>query len=190
MSHSSAPIPGRKLGAGLLGGEGFILQKVTGPGLAFAELDGDAVEHLPAVKVVAIDPTGAGDAFVGSLAVYLGEGHPLKEAPRDWGQTVVMRDLNGDGCPDIYVCNDYWTIDRIWINDGHGHFKDVAIENGTHLHPVPWSAIQVKRNGKDSPTATIDTSKYQLMPSVMRDQSMDLSPSVKEIVKEMQVLRD
>ncbi len=27
------------------------------------------VEHVPAVKVDAVDPTGAGDAFVGSLAV-------------------------------------------------------------------------------------------------------------------------
>ena len=43
----------------------------------------------------------------------------------------------------------------------------------------------------DKMSATIDTSKYQLMPSVMmRDQSMDLSPSVKELVKQMQVLRD
>lgn len=35
----------QKLGAGLVGGEGFILQKVTGPGMVFAELDGDAVEY-------------------------------------------------------------------------------------------------------------------------------------------------
>ena len=35
----------RKLGAGFFGGEGFILQKLTGPGMAFAELDGDAVEY-------------------------------------------------------------------------------------------------------------------------------------------------
>jgi uncharacterized protein (TIGR00266 family) len=35
----------RKLGAGLFGGEGFILQKLTGPGMVFAELDGDAVEY-------------------------------------------------------------------------------------------------------------------------------------------------
>lgn len=35
----------RKFGAGLVGGEGFILQKVTGPGMVFAELDGDAVEY-------------------------------------------------------------------------------------------------------------------------------------------------
>ncbi len=35
----------RKLGAGMFGGEGFILQKLTGPGMAFGELDGDAVEY-------------------------------------------------------------------------------------------------------------------------------------------------
>ena len=35
----------KKLGAGLLGGEGFILQKVTGPGLAFLELDGEIIER-------------------------------------------------------------------------------------------------------------------------------------------------
>ena len=35
----------RKFGAGVFGGEGFILQKLTGPGIAFAELDGDAVEY-------------------------------------------------------------------------------------------------------------------------------------------------
>lgn len=30
----------RKIGAGLVGGEGFIMQRVTGPGMAFFELDG------------------------------------------------------------------------------------------------------------------------------------------------------
>jgi ribokinase len=43
-------------------------------------VDGDAVEHIPAVRVAAVDPTGAGDAFIGSLAVYLGEGLPLRDA--------------------------------------------------------------------------------------------------------------
>jgi uncharacterized protein (TIGR00266 family) len=47
----------RKLGAGLLGGEGFILQKLTGPGITFAELDGDAVEyHLQPNQVMKIEP--------------------------------------------------------------------------------------------------------------------------------------
>lgn len=35
----------RKLGTGFFGGEGFILQKLTGPGLAFFEIDGEVVEY-------------------------------------------------------------------------------------------------------------------------------------------------
>ena len=35
----------KKLGAGLVGGEGFIMQKVTGPGLAFFEFDGYCPEY-------------------------------------------------------------------------------------------------------------------------------------------------
>ncbi len=44
----------RKLGAGLVGGEGFIMQKVTGPGLAFFELDGYCPEYTlaPGEKLV------------------------------------------------------------------------------------------------------------------------------------------
>ncbi|MGA2820453.1 MAG: TIGR00266 family protein [Anaerolineales bacterium] len=47
----------RKLGAGFFGGEGFILQKLTGPGIAFGELDGDAVEyHLKSGEVMKVEP--------------------------------------------------------------------------------------------------------------------------------------
>jgi ribokinase len=37
-------------------------------------------QHIPAPSVRAIDTTGAGDAFVGSLAFYLAEGQPIAEA--------------------------------------------------------------------------------------------------------------
>src|SRR6267142_3200266 len=50
-------------------------------------------------------------------------GHTLTSVPLDWGLTATFRDINGDGLPDLYVCNDYWTPDRIWLNDGHGHFR-------------------------------------------------------------------
>ena len=47
----------RKLGAGLLGGEGFILQSLTGPGMVFAELDGDAVEYrLESGQTMKVEP--------------------------------------------------------------------------------------------------------------------------------------
>ena len=42
----------------------------------------DGSEHVPPFKVNAIDSTGAGDAFIGSFAVFLGEGVPEKEAVR------------------------------------------------------------------------------------------------------------
>jgi enediyne biosynthesis protein E4 len=51
------------------------------------------------------------------------EGRALPGPPLDWGLTATFRDINGDGYPDLYVCNDYWTPDRIWLNDGHGHFR-------------------------------------------------------------------
>ena len=35
----------KKLGAGLFGGEGFVLQKVSGQGVVFAEFDGHVVEY-------------------------------------------------------------------------------------------------------------------------------------------------
>ena len=36
----------KKLGAGFFGGEGFILQKITGPGLVFLEFDGHIEEYI------------------------------------------------------------------------------------------------------------------------------------------------
>lgn len=54
-------------------------------------------------------------------------GRPLTEPPADWALTATFRDVNADQAPDIYVCNDYWTPDRFWINDGHGRFR--AVDN-------------------------------------------------------------
>jgi ribokinase len=39
-------------------------------------------EHIPAPQVQAVDTTGAGDAFVGSLAYYLADGKAIVEAMR------------------------------------------------------------------------------------------------------------
>lgn len=35
----------KRLGTGLFGGEGFIMQRITGPGLAFIEVDGEVIEY-------------------------------------------------------------------------------------------------------------------------------------------------
>ncbi|MEA3402025.1 MAG: TIGR00266 family protein [Armatimonadota bacterium] len=47
----------RRLGAGLFGGEGFFLQRVTGPGTAFFEIAGETVEYnLEAGEALKVDP--------------------------------------------------------------------------------------------------------------------------------------
>lgn len=54
------------------------------------------------------------------------EGKRLAEAPWDQGLSVMFYDVNDDGAPDIYVCNDAFTPDRFWINDGTGKFRAVS----------------------------------------------------------------
>jgi hypothetical protein len=44
------------------------------------------------------------------------DGKPLSSAPPDWGLAAQFRDVNGDGKPDLYVCNDFQSPDRFWIN--------------------------------------------------------------------------
>ncbi len=76
----------RRLGAGLLGGEGFILQKLTGPGAVFVHAGGDHVDFTLAAgevlqvqtgHLVAFEPTVNYDVqLVGSIrtAIFGGEG--------------------------------------------------------------------------------------------------------------------
>ncbi len=76
----------RRLGAGLLGGEGFILQKLTGPGAVFVHAGGDHVDfslapgevlQVQTGHLVAFEPTVNYDVqMVGSIrtAIFGGEG--------------------------------------------------------------------------------------------------------------------
>ncbi len=50
-------------------------------------------------------------------------GNP-KPVPWDLGLAVQMRDINGDGFQDLYICNDFQTPDRLWLGDGRGKFRD------------------------------------------------------------------
>src|SRR5215831_5983969 len=130
-----------------------------------------------------LDMTGAGGSMPKEYAVLPVPVGELTTTNSSLLLKKPVKDLQG---------HNIGTLENLIVDTHSGRieYAVVAIENGTHLQPVPWSAIQVKRNGKDTPTATIDTSKYQLMPSVMRDDSRDLSPSIKQIVKEMEVLRE
>ena len=55
-------------------------------------------------------------------------GMALSEAPWDLGLTAAIRDINQDGNPDLYVCDDFQDPDRLWLGDGHGHFRAIMRE--------------------------------------------------------------
>jgi hypothetical protein len=88
-------------------------------------------------------------------------GRALAEAPHDWGLTAAFRDLNGDGFPDLYVCNDFHSPDRIWLNDGHGHFRAVAPMAIRHTATFSMSAdfADVDRDGRDEILSSDMTSR-------------------------------
>ena len=54
------------------------------------------------------------------------EGHPLTESPRDWTLAVRFQDFNGDGYPDLYVCNDFESPDHFWLGSAEGTFRAVS----------------------------------------------------------------
>lgn len=48
---------------------------------------------------------------------------PLAGPLYEWGLSASFRDLDGNGLPDLYVCNDFHSLDRLWINRGDGSFR-------------------------------------------------------------------
>jgi enediyne biosynthesis protein E4 len=58
------------------------------------------------------------EKVTGTETVFLDEfGEPFGLQP-DWGLTAKFYDINNNGFQDLYVCNDFHSPDRIWINQG------------------------------------------------------------------------
>ena len=53
------------------------------------------------------------------------DGQPAS-VPYDWGLSAMFYDLDGNGAPDLYVCNDFQSPDRVWLNDGRGKFRAIS----------------------------------------------------------------
>ena len=70
---------------------------------------------------------------------------------RDWGLAVIFRDLNGDGAPDLYVCNDNASPDRVWINSGSGTFRliDPLMFRHTSRSSMGVDIADINRDGLD-----------------------------------------
>lgn len=98
----------KRLGAGLFGGEGFILQKITGPGTAFVEIPGEVrLIELGAGEIMKVDPghiaifEPAVDYDISAVkglknVLFAGEGlflATLKGPGKVWLQTLPLSNL-------------------------------------------------------------------------------------------------
>jgi hypothetical protein len=99
----------------------------------FEALPDGRVRELPEVHgLYRNDGKGRFTAIQFEPGVFLNEaGHPIPPF-RDWGLAAMFRDVNGDGAPDFYVCNDNASPDRFWINTGHGAFRAIDPLNLRH----------------------------------------------------------
>lgn len=68
----------KKLGAGFFGGEGFIMQRLSGRGAAFAEVDGELVEYTLAPGQSMIIDTGNVLGFESSVSIDIQQVKGLK----------------------------------------------------------------------------------------------------------------
>lgn len=78
-------------------------------------------------------------------------GAPLTKPPFEWGLSVMCRDLTGDGWPDIYVCNDFESPDRFWINLRDGRFQmapRLALRKSSYFS-MGMDVADVNRDGWD-----------------------------------------
>ncbi len=63
------------------------------------------------------------------------DGDTLEQAPALFGLAARFYDVDGDGDPDLYVCNDFQDPDQFWINQGDGTFQLIdrlALRNTSH----------------------------------------------------------
>ncbi len=79
------------------------------------------------------------------------DGHTLTSPPLDWGLSVVIRDIDGDGQPDLYVCNDFETPDRLWLNRANGHLQaaPALTLRKSSLFSMGIDFADINRDGRD-----------------------------------------
>ena len=83
--------------------------------------------------------------------VFLDEAGKPVPPTRDWGLSVMFRDLNQDGAPDFYVCNDNASPDRAWLNTGTGTFRALPRAQFRHTSrsSMGLDFADVNRDGHD-----------------------------------------
>ncbi|HTG43111.1 MAG TPA: VCBS repeat-containing protein [Verrucomicrobiae bacterium] len=77
---------------------------------------------------------------------------PLASTPLDWALSVLIRDLNGDGRPDILTCNDFFNSpDRVWMQQGGAGFRLLPFEalRKVSLASMAADVADINRDGFD-----------------------------------------
>lgn len=97
--HEATTLTGRtdprEAAVGLLDLVPAVVVTLGAAGSLYVSRDTDPVT-VPAPEVTAVDSTGAGDTFVGALAVALGEGRPMKEA-LEWAAAAAALSVQRAG---------------------------------------------------------------------------------------------
>ena len=119
------------------------LVETTGTGVAMLDYDGDGWVDLFFVNGSTLEgfPSGAEP----TSHLYRNKGNRTFEdvtvkaglAAGGWGQGACVGDYDNDGHDDLFVT--YWGQNRLYHNDGHGHFTDVAETAGLRAPHRKWS---------------------------------------------------
>ena len=94
-------------------------------------IKGPALRETGIEDELYVNKGGIGNSWKGFEKVENLKGYFLDEngepagLGQNWGLSARFEDVNGDGYPDLYVCNDFWTPDQFWINQGNGAFKKI-----------------------------------------------------------------
>ena len=116
---------------------GMSLEAADSVGRFTLKTNGKIVENGQADRLYLNDGRGTFTPVSFTAGAFLDEdGERLAKPPYDWGLSAMFRDMNRDGRPDLYVCNDFESPDRIWINQGQGVFRAIdrlAIRKSSHF---------------------------------------------------------
>lgn len=79
-------------------------------------------------------------------------GGPLTSPHLDWGLSAMLRDMNDDTFPDLFVCNDFFNSpDRVWLNEKGVRFRMISLEAITKfsLASMAVDMADINRDGYD-----------------------------------------
>ena len=131
---------------------GMSLKAAKSVGRFELKANGKILEHGQADRLYLNDGNGKYTPVSFTAGGFLDEdGQRLAKPPYDWGLSAMFRDMNRDGRPDLYVCNDFESPDRIWINQGGGIFKAIdrlAIRKSSHFS-MGIDFADLNRDGHD-----------------------------------------